>query len=173
MEHMMKPAVGTKLPEMSFPQLGGGTASIGGPRDRYMMLVIYRGKHCPKCKTYLNQLEEMSSEFAEAGVEILVTSADPEAKAATDKAEFGWTFPLCYDLSETQMRSLGTYVSDPLSPDETDRRFSEPAVFCVKPDGELQIACISNGPSARPDLVSLLGGIKFNIANDRPTRGLA
>ena len=54
MEQNMKPGVGTPIPEMSFAKLGGGTETIGGTRDRYMMLMIYRGKHCPRCKKYLN-----------------------------------------------------------------------------------------------------------------------
>lgn len=169
----MKPAVGTPIPEMSFAKLGGGSATIGGTRDRYMMLMIYRGKHCPRCKKYLNQLDAMSDAWAEAGIDVVVVSADPEAKAAADLAEFGWGFPLCYDLSEAQMRALGLYVTDPLSPEETDRRFAEPAVFGIKPDGEVQLVCLSNGPAARPDLVELLDGMTFNIKNDRPTRGLA
>ena len=115
----------------------------------------------------------MEEQFEEAGIDIVVVSADPEAKAAADLAEFGWSFPLCYDLSEAQMRDLGVYVTDPLSPEETDRRFAEPAVFGIKADGTVQLVCLSNGPAARPDLVELLDGMIFNITNDRPTRGLA
>jgi len=100
-------------------------------------------------------------------------SADPLEKAQADLDEYGWRFPIGYDLSEAQMRDLGVYISDPLSPQETDRRFAEPAVFCVRPDGIIQIACLSNGPAARPDLVELLDGMKFNIAHDRPARGIA
>ena len=74
-------------------------------------------------------------------------------------------------LTEEQMEQLGVYISDPLSPDETDRRFSEPAIFCVRPDGVIQIVCLSNGPAARPDLDELLDGMKFNIEHKRPARG--
>ncbi len=70
------------------------------------------------------------------------------------------------------MVQLGLYVSEPLTPDETDRRFAEPAVFCLRPDGTVQIAAISNGPSARPDLAALLDGMKFTIEHDKPARGM-
>ena len=59
-----------------------------------------------------------------------------------------------------------------LTPDETDRRFAEPGVFCIRPDSTVQIAAISNGPSARPDLEELLDGMKFTIEHDKPARGM-
>ncbi len=168
-----KPNAGGQLPKMSFPKLGGGTIDVGGPRDRYTLLVIYRGKHCGRCKKYLAILEGLKSDWEDAGFDVFAVSADSAAKAQADVDEFSWSFSVGYDLTEPQMRALGVYVSDPLSPQEADRRFAEPAVFCVRPDGVVQIVCLSNGPAARPDLNELLDGMKFNIANDRPARGMA
>lgn len=166
-----KPAAGAAMPELRFPKLGGGTLSVGGSRDLHTLFVVYRGKHCGRCKKYLATLDKMAGDWEAAGFAIIVISADPEEKAQADVAEFGWGFDLGYDLSEEQMRTLGVYISEPLSPDETDRRFAEPAVFCVRPDGVVQIVCLSNGPAARPDLAELLDGMKFNIAHNRPARG--
>lgn len=161
------------MPEMSFPSLGGGAFSVGGARERHMLFVVYRGKHCGRCKKYLAGLEALQGDWAEAGFDIVVVSADPAEKLEADLAEFGWSFPVAYGLSEAQMRQLGLYISDPLSPEETNRRFAEPAVFCVRPDGVIQVVCLSNGPAARPDLAELLDGMKFNIAHQRPARGTA
>ena len=167
-----KPNAGGMMPRMSIEKLGGGTIEIGGPRDRHTLLVVYRGKHCPRCKKYLGVLETMNRQWQDAGFDVAVVSADPMEKAQADFSEFGWTFDVGYGLSETQMRDLRVYISDPLSEQETDRRFAEPAVFCVRPDGIIQVVCLSNGPAARPDLAELLDGMKFNIANDRPARGM-
>ena len=71
------------------------------------------------------------------------------------------------------MRSLGVYVSEPLSEAETDSLFAEPGTFAIRPDGSLMLVDISNGPASRPDLGELLDGMKFNIENDRPVRGTA
>jgi len=76
-------------------------------------------------------------------------------------------------IKPATMHALGLYVSDPLTPDATDRRFAEPAVFCLRPDGTVQIAAISNEPSARPDLEALLDGMIFSIENEKPARGMA
>jgi len=166
-----KPEAGGALPQMSFPKLGGGTLSIGGATERHTLLVVYRGKHCGRCKKYLATLEGLKSDWEEAGFDLVVVSADPREKAKADVDEFGWSFDVGYDLSEEQMLGLGVYISDPLSPDETDRRFAEPGIFCVRPDGVIQLVCISNGPAARPELNELLDGMKFNIAHNRPARG--
>ena len=106
-------------------------------------------------------------------MDVVVVSADTKEKAQTDKQEFGWTFDLGYGMTETQMRSLGLYVSDPLSETETTGLFAEPGAFGIRPDGSLMLVDISNGPAARPDLDELLDGMKFNIENNRPTRGTA
>ena len=104
---------------------------------------------------------------------VIVASADTADKASADQAEFGWNFDLCYALEESQMRSLGLYVSSPLSEAETTTNFSEPGAFAIRPDGSLMLVDISNGPAARPDLEELLDGMVFNIENDRPVRGTA
>jgi len=156
---------------LSFAKLGGGTVNVGGASDKWTLFIVYRGKHCGRCKKYFKILEDMQSAWHDAGFNIVTVSADPEEKAQSDVDEFGWTFDVGYDLTEEQMRALNVYISDPLTPDETDRRFSEPAVFCIRPDGTIQIAAISNGPAARPDLAELLDGMIFTIEHDKPARG--
>ena len=168
---MNKPIAGKTIPEISFPKFGGGMLSIGGASDKWTLFIVYRGKHCGRCKKYFAILEGMQNAWHDAGFQIVTVSADPEEKVEADVAEFGWTFDVGYGLNEDQMRELDVYISDPLTPDETDRRFSEPAVFCIRPDGTIQIAAISNGPAARPDLVELLDGMIFTIEHDKPARG--
>ncbi|SFR53278.1 Peroxiredoxin [Yoonia tamlensis] len=168
-----KPIAGSILASLTFPQLGGGTLTVGGTRENWTLLVVYRGKHCGRCKKYLNILNGMRDEWANAGFDIAVVSADPVEKAAADQAEFGWAFDIGYDLDEQQMAQLGVFMSDPLSSGETDRRFAEPGVFVIRPDGSLVIAAISNGPSARPELAELLDGMIFTKQSDRPARGTA
>lgn len=114
----------------------------------------------------------MQSAWYDAGFEIMTVSADSREKAQADVAEFGWTFPIACELEESEMRKLGLYISDPLSPDEADGRFAEPGVFVFHDDAAVQIATVSNGPAARPDLAELLDGMIFTIENDRPARGM-
>ena len=167
-----KPQVGKPIPHMTLSHVDGSIHTIGETSQRGTLLVVYRGKHCPRCKRYLNKLEAMLNDWT-ALLDVVVVSADTLEKAQTDQAEFGWTFDLCYGLTEDQMRALGLYISDPLSEAETTGRFAEPGTFAIKPDGTLMLVDISNGPASRPDLDELLDGMRFNIENNRPTRGMA
>lgn len=162
---------GIILDEMSFPKLGGGRLDVGGQRENWTLLVVYRGKHCPRCKKYLNTLDGMLGQWTDAGFDVAVVSADPEEKAAADQGEYGWGFDLGYGLTEAQMATLGLYVTEPLSDAETDKRFAEPGTFVIRPDGSVLLIAISNGPSARPELSELLDGMIFTKDNDRPPRG--
>lgn len=168
-----KPAAGAALPKFTVETPDGKTLHLGGQTEGWQLLVVYRGKHCGRCKPYLNQVESMLERWKAAGFDVVAVSADTADKASADIAEYGWSFPVGCNLSEATMHELGLYVSDPLTPDETDRRFAEPAVFCLRPGGAVQIAAISNGPSARPDLEALLDGMVFTIENDKPARGTA
>ncbi|MFK7871068.1 MAG: redoxin domain-containing protein [Roseobacter sp.] len=168
----MKPRVGEPLGAMRFETVGGSAVDIGALKDRWTMLFVYRGKHCPRCKRFLNKLNDALADWTSV-MDVVVVSADTEEKARADMQEFGWHFDLAYGLTEAQMRRLGLYVSDPLSEAETTTRFAEPGAFGIRPDGSLMLVDISNGPAARPDLAELLDGMTFNIKNDRPIRGTA
>jgi len=100
-----------------------------------------------------------------------VVSADPRDKAESEATEEQWRFPVAYDMTVPQMRDLGLYISEPRSAQETDRPFAEPAVFVINPESKLQVVDISNAPFARPDLASLLAGLKFIQEENYPIRG--
>ncbi|KIN62899.1 Alkyl hydroperoxide reductase/ Thiol specific antioxidant/ Mal allergen [Sulfitobacter noctilucicola] len=166
-----KPVPGSILSPMTFMSVKGGEIVVGGKSENWTLLVVYRGKHCPRCKKYLNTLSAMHQDWVEAGFDIVVVSADSLEKAKADQEEFGWSFDLGYGLTESQMATLGVYVTEPLSPDEADGNFAEPGTFVLRPDGSQIIVAISNGPAVRPDLAELLDGMIFNKTKDRPHRG--
>ncbi|CTQ51497.1 AhpC/TSA family protein [Roseibium album] len=168
----LKPRVGEPIEQASFPTLEGNPISIGQSKDRWTMLFVYRGRHCPRCKRFLNKLNAALPSWTDV-LDVVVVSADTQKKAQADKDEFGWDFDLCYGMTEAQMRSLGLYISEPLSEAETTDIFAEPGAFAIRPNGTLMLVDISNGPAARPDLEELLDGMIFNIKNDRPVRGTA
>ena len=168
-----KPRVGEIIEAFDISSVNNDEAiTIGGTKERWTMLVVYRGRHCPRCKRYLNKLNDMLSSWTDV-MDVFVISADTKEKALADRDEFGWNFELGYGLTVDRMRELGLYVSEPLSEAETTDLFSEPGTFALRPDGSLMLVDISNGPAARPDLEELLDGMKFNINNDRPVRGTA
>ncbi|MDW4497396.1 redoxin domain-containing protein [Sulfitobacter sp. D35] len=168
-----RPDVGAPIGEFTFETVNGNNpVTVGTRKERWTMLFVYRGRHCPRCKRFLGKLDAMLPQWTDV-MDVVVVSADDREKAQADRDEFGWSFDLCYGLTEPQMRDLGLYVSEPLSEAETTHRFAEPGAFAIRPDGTLMLVDISNGPAARPDLDELLDGMKFNIDKDRPVRGTA
>lgn len=170
MEKSIKFTAGARFPDLAWPLTGGGKLEMAG-QPGWRVLVVYRGKHCPRCKTYLNTLNTLLDDFKAAGIGVAAVSADPAQKAQASVAENGWRFPVAYDLTIAQMNTLGLYISDPRSPQETDRPFAEPGLFVINPDHNAQVVDISNASYARPDLATLLGGLKYAIDNRLPVRG--
>ena len=164
---------GQTFPKVEVHKLGGDTMTLGVPGGGHdwQLVVVYRGLHCPLCKKYLAQLDEMAGEFHGLGVDVVTVSGDTKEKAQAMVDEKGVSIPVGWGLTIDQMNTLGLYVSDPRSPQETDRPFAEPGLYVINGEGNIQILDISNAPFARPDLQSVLGGIKFIRANDYPVRG--
>jgi peroxiredoxin len=164
---------GQPFPKTDVAKLGGGTTTLGTPEDGHdwQLVVVYRGLHCPICKTYLETLDKLQGKFNEQGIDVIAVSGDPEDKARQMKDEHGAGLKVGYGLSIAEMNKLGLYVSDPRSPQETDRPFPEPAVFVINGEGNIQIVDVSNAPFSRPDLERLLNGLKFIRENDYPIRG--
>lgn len=150
---------GSDLPQITLAKVGGGEVTLGGKRDGWQAIFVYRGLHCPICKTYLGKLEGKLGEFAELGAEVVAVSGDPKEKADAFAEEVGLSMPVGYDLSVEQMRQLGLYISAPRNDTETDRPFPEPGLFVTTPDGKLQIVEIANAPFVRPDLDLILRGL--------------
>ncbi len=165
-----KPDAGAEMPRFALPAVAGGEVEVGG-EGRWQLVVVYRGKHCPKCKAYLGQLEALEEDFARIDTEIVTLSCDPQEKAETTATEWQLSLPIGYGLSVAQARDLGLYISEPRSAQETDRPFAEPGLFVVNPEGRIHIVDISNAPFARPDLSQIAGAIGFIQDKGYPIRG--
>lgn len=137
----------------------------------WKMIVIYRGKHCPLCTKQLNALASIKDDYTQAGIEIAAVSADSQEQLSGHLKDLEVNFPLYSGLTLEQMTNLGVYISEPRNENETDHPFSEPAIFVLNEQNQIQILDKSNAPFSRPDLNALLSGIKFIRENDYPIRG--
>jgi len=161
---------GSMVPAISAPKVGGGRIAIGNTGG-WQMVVVYRGRHCPICRTYLKGLDGLYDEIDGGGTEVVAVSGDPKEKAESEAAEQGWRFRVGYGLTTDQMRQLGLYISEPRSPQETDQPFSEPGLFVINLQGQAQIIDISNAPFARPDPRGVRNGLRFIEERSYPIRG--
>ena len=171
----IKLEAGAEAPSIIVPSIDGGSIDLfsasGG--DRWKMVVVYRGKHCPICTDYLSTLNGYVSEFDAVGVDMVAVSADSLERAQEQISKVNPSFPVGYDLNFEQMRQLGLYISEPRMPEESDRSFAEPGLFIINDEGKVQVIDISNTPFTRPDFKTILMGINFvrNPDNNYPIRG--
>jgi len=164
-------------PNDSFPNLiftlTDGTLRRGGTfRDRWTMLVVYRGKHCPRCVTYINRLHELAPDYAARNVDILLASADSSERAAAMAAEHKWTLPIAHSLSVADMRLLGLYITEPPAGSDIPGPYAEPGLFLVNTEGRVHVLSTSNAASCRPDLAVFLDGVIGTQERNLPVRGL-
>ncbi len=165
------------VPTLSVPTTDGDTWSLTERRpERFTMIVVYRGLHCPICADYLKDLDDKLDAFARRGVEVLAVSSDPAERA--DAAKRDWKLDrltIGYGLGRDAAREWGLFVSAGLGTSangvEEPAQFPEPGLFLVKPDHTLYFASVQSMPFARPDFAAILRALDFVIAKDYPARG--
>jgi peroxiredoxin len=57
-----KLAAGALFPSMTVPRAGGGQLRLGDAGG-WQAVIVYRGRHCPLCKTYLKRLDALKEEY--------------------------------------------------------------------------------------------------------------
>lgn len=161
------------FPPIQLKTLSGAEVTLGKPeKDRWQLIVVYRGLHCPICKKYLGQLDATKHELEKMNVDIVTVSTDPEEKARRFADDLGLNIEVAYGLTIDRARELGLYISTPLDDTETDQPFAEPGLFLVRPDGGLHVSEVSSAPFCRPDLEFVKMGVRYVVEKDYPPRGV-
>ncbi|MBF8149498.1 AhpC/TSA family protein [Winogradskyella sp. F6397] len=168
---MLKPR--QKTPDLSI-NLTNGTEWTLSKQDpeNFSLIIVYRGLHCPVCKTYLEELQTKLPKFKKLGVNVVAVSS--ETKALAEKTTEEWDIgdvPLGYDFPIEDAREWGLYISKGIK-DEPEL-FIEPGLFVIRPNQELYCASIQTMPFARPELDDVINAIKFVLHKDYPARGEA
>jgi peroxiredoxin len=175
-QHALKLYPGTPFPDTLVTYSDGQSAPLGQPADGFdwRLVVVYRGRHCPLCTKYLNQLQAYQQRLADIGVDLVAVSGDSQEQLTSHMNKLDVNFPLAYGLTLPQMETLGAYVSDPRSPEEADHPFAEPALFVVNKEGTIQVVDYSNNPFVRPEPEALVNGLAWirNPDNNYPIRGM-
>jgi peroxiredoxin len=139
----------------------------------FEMIVVYRGLHCPICKSYLGELEAKLPEFAKRDVEVIAISTDNQDRANRAKTEWGLNnLQVGYDLSIANAREWNLFISTAIRDGEPPE-FSEPGLFLIKSDGSLFYAARTSAPWGRPSLDQMLRGIDVAMERKMPARGEA
>ncbi len=168
---MLKP--GQQVPDLDLPLTIDAQYDLAHQTPEHFTVVIfYRGKHCPICKSYLEQWAGKLDAYAEAGINVVAVSMDDQDRAAVTHEEWDTgDLPIAYGLSEQAARQWGLFLSSKREDSDEPDRFSEPGLFVVRPDGSLYFEVVQNAPFTRPSPDELLEGLKFVIQKDYPVRG--
>jgi len=163
---------GAPVPALSVETAGGGTWTLNAdPPETFTLIEVYRGLHCPRCKQQLLDLDHKIARFAERGVACVAVSTDPKDRAEAAREQWGiHNLTIGYGLSEDAARDWGLYISDAIAEKET-RRFAEPGMFLVRPDGTLYSAVIHTTPFHRHHFADVLEAVDMIRARDYPPRG--
>ena len=162
----------TPVPPLSVETVGGGTWAVADQSPAtFTMVVVYRGYHCPVCKSYLGTLNGLVADYEAAGFSVIALSMDDAERAGKAKAEWGLDrLTVGYGLTEKTATEWGLWLSESIR-DGEPVVFAEPGVFWVRPSGELYLVDIANMPWSRPDLAMLLGKVAFIEERGYPARG--
>ena len=161
-------------PPLELKLLDGSTWRLADVKPAtFEMIVVYRGLHCPVCKTYLGELEAKLPEFSKRGVDVIAVSTDSRERAERAKAEWGLpNLRVACELSIASAREWDLFISRAIRDGEPPE-FSEPGLFLIRPDGSLFYASRNSAPWGRPPFDQILRGIDVVTERKMPARGEA
>jgi peroxiredoxin len=162
------------VPALDLPLAGGGRYKLGEtPPERFTLLVVYRGLHCPVCSRYMAAFHGLLGDFAKRGVDVVAVSADLEDRATRAKQDWGLAdMKVAYGFGIDAAREWGLYISQAIK-DKEPAHFTEPGLFLIARDGTLQMAVLNSMPHLRPAPEEVLKTIDFIIERTYPARGEA
>ena len=164
---------GQPVPALTATTLDGNrfdtTRSLG---ETGALIVFYRGAHCPLCKAQLAEIAGAADKAEELGLSLLVVSGDDAAKARAMAGETGMAERhVGHDLTMTEARDWGLWISTRRDGSEEPALFNEPGIFHVLPDGSLYAAWVQTHPFARPAFEDILKMVRHRLDKDYPARG--
>jgi len=162
-----------KVPDLDLPLTIDARFELSHQKpEHFSMLVFYRGKHCPICKRFLEELGGRLREFTDRGVSPFAISMDSEDRAMVVDREWDThDLPLVHSMSEAKAREWGLYISSRREGSDEPEVSSEPGLFLVRPDMTLYMAQVQSAPFTRPSLDQLLEGIGYAVDKGYPARG--
>ncbi len=122
--------VGTKAPEFELRAIDGRRFVLREELARGPVVLAFFKVSCPTCQYTFPFLERLERAYGHAGVRIIgVSQNDPSQTAAFNK-EFGVTFPVLLDNTETYPVSNAYGLTN------------VPTIFWIAQDGEIEVSSV-------------------------------
>ena len=169
---MNRPTPKHTAPDLQFPLLDVNQWNLADQNpDNFTLVVFYRGLHCPLCKKYLQQLQELLPEFEQRGVNVVAVSMDSEKRARLSRQKWELSnLTLGYGLSEKSARDWALYLSAGVKDGEPSE-FSEPGLFLIDNNNQVYYSAINSNPWGRPYLPSFGKAVDYIVKSGYPARG--
>jgi peroxiredoxin Q/BCP len=148
---------GSEAPAFELPNVGVGPDPLSlervGDTADFVVLLLLRDYHCPKCKAQVRTLAESARAFAELNAVVVPVLPEPVDRAASWGAAFDLPFPL---LADPEKR-----VAD---------RYDQPTQYGKLGElhdllGRLPESVVLDTRGERPEVVATFGG---DSPGDRP-----
>ena len=169
---MTRPTPKHNAPSLSFPLLDGTNWNLSEQTPKsFALLVFYRGLHCPICKKYLEQLEDLLPDFNQRGVNVVAVSMDTEKRARLSRKDWGLkNLTLGYGLDLETAKNWGLYISAAVKEGEP-AIFSEPGLFLIDRKNDVYYSAMNSNPWGRPYLASFVKAVDYIVKSGYPARG--
>jgi peroxiredoxin len=178
--------LGTKAPDFSLPDVTTGrTISLDTFGGKKALLVMFICHHCPFVKHVSEELARLGRDYAGSSAGIVAISSNDPAVSADDSpeglkhmaAEWGLSFPVCYDESqETAKRYAAACTPDVYLFDEDRRLIYRGQLDDSRPgnnkpvtgaDLRAAIEAVLTGRAVNPDQKPSIGcNIKWRPGNE-------
>jgi hypothetical protein len=164
-------------PELVLPTVDKGPWSLREQAlERFTLLVLYRGLHCPVCRAYLSRLNRLHNAVVARGVSVVAVSGDTAERAEKAVADRGLSDLTKPTACLSTRRAAGGFTSPAAAAGRRSasanlRSFPSPASSWCALTERCTSATVQTMPFARPHFDELLKAIDFVIKNDYPARG--
>jgi peroxiredoxin len=123
-------ATGTKAPEFELKEMSGKNFSLGEALARGPVVLAFFKVSCPTCQYAFPFLERLHKAYAQRGVALVGISQNEAQPTAAFIKEFGITFPVLLDDTESYPVSNAYGLTN------------VPTVFWIAQDGEIEVSSV-------------------------------
>jgi peroxiredoxin len=125
--------LGTPAADFSLPEVGSGRpVSLSTFQDKKTLLVMFICHHCPFVKHVRGELERLGQDYATKSVGIVAISSNDPAVSSEDSpeglarmaAEWGLTYPVCYDETQVVAKNYAAACTPDFYVFDQDRRLA-------------------------------------------------
>jgi peroxiredoxin len=108
------PAIGSTIENFSLPDTAGATQSLNDLKGKNGSVVVFLSAQCPVVRGYVERINQLAADYEAKGISFIgINSNSSESLdwVRSNKAEFGYKFPVLIDKGNVIADKLGATVT--------------------------------------------------------------